>query len=57
LLIAKIYDKGLDNLEAAVAGYKKVIALAGYEGTDPHCLAAREALDALVQKVGVVGSR
>lgn len=57
LLIAKIYDKGLDDLEAAVAGYRKVIALAGYEGTDPHCLAAREALDALVQKAGVVGSQ
>lgn len=51
LLIAKIYDKGLNDLEAAVAGYKKVIALAGYDGTDPNCLAAREALDQLVQKV------
>jgi tetratricopeptide (TPR) repeat protein len=51
LLIAKIYDKGLDDLEAAVAAYRKVIALAGYDGADPHCLAAREALDALVQKV------
>jgi len=51
LLMAKIYDRGLNDLEAAVAGYKKVIALAGYEGTDPHCLAAREALDTLVQKV------
>lgn len=56
LLIAKIYDKGLDDLEAAVAGYRKVIALAGYDGTDPHCLAAREALDALVQKAEVVAS-
>ncbi len=51
LLIARIHDLGLGNIEAAVAGYRKVIALAGYDGTDPHCLAAREALDALVQKV------
>src|SRR5271154_4441811 len=33
LLMAKIYDRGLNDLEAAVAGYKKVIALAGYDGT------------------------
>ncbi len=51
LLIARIHDRGLGNIEAAVAGYRKVIALAGYDGTDPHCLAAREALDALVQKI------
>ncbi len=50
LLLAKIHDHGLGNLEAAVAGYRKVIALAGYDGGDPHCAAAREALDALVQR-------
>ena len=50
LLIARIHDKGLRDLEGAVAAYKKVIALAGYDGTDPHCLAAREALDALVSR-------
>jgi tetratricopeptide (TPR) repeat protein len=49
LLLARIHDKGLGNLEAAVAGYKKVIALAGYDGTNPHCAAAREALDTLVK--------
>ena len=48
LLVARIYDKGLHDLEAAVIGYKKVIALAGYEAADPHCAAAREALDHLV---------
>ena len=48
LLVARIYDKGLHDLEAAVIGYKKVIALAGYEAADPHCAAAREALDRLV---------
>jgi tetratricopeptide (TPR) repeat protein len=48
LLIARIYDRGLHDLEAAVLGYKKVIALAGYEAAEPHCAAAREALDRLV---------
>jgi tetratricopeptide (TPR) repeat protein len=51
LLAAKIHDKALNDLEAAVAGYKKVIALAAYDGSNPLCAAAREALDALVQKV------
>ena len=51
LLIARIYDRGLHNLEAAVAAYKKVIALAGYDSANAQCTAAREALDALVQRV------
>lgn len=51
LLAARIHDKGLNDLDAAVAGYKKVIALAAYDGTNPHCVAAREALDALVHRV------
>jgi tetratricopeptide (TPR) repeat protein len=50
LLIARIYDRGLHNLEAAVAAYKKVIALAGYDSANAQCTAAREALDALVQR-------
>ena len=50
LLLAKIYDRGLGNLEAAVAGYRKVIALAGYDGENAQCVAAREALDQLVHK-------
>ena len=53
LLLAKIYDRGLGNLEAAVAAYRKVIALAGYDGANAQCLAAREALDLLVQKAEV----
>jgi tetratricopeptide (TPR) repeat protein len=52
LLLARIYDRGFGNLEAAVAGYKKVIALAGYDGANPQCVAAREALDALVSRSG-----
>jgi tetratricopeptide (TPR) repeat protein len=50
LLLAKIYDRGLGNLEAAVAAYRKVIALAGYDGGNAQCVAAREALDQLVHK-------
>src|SRR5262245_14955685 len=30
LLLARIHDRGLNNIEAAVAAYKKVIALTGY---------------------------
>jgi len=48
LLVARIYDRGLHDLQAAVLAYKKVIALAGYEAADPYCAAAREALDRLV---------
>jgi tetratricopeptide (TPR) repeat protein len=51
LLAARIHDKGTHDIEAAVAGYKKVIALAAYDGGDPHCAAAREALDALVHRI------
>ena len=36
-------------MDAAVAAYRKVVALAGYEGENPYCSAAREGLDALVQ--------
>ena len=40
----------IEDLEAAVAAYKKVIALAGYDSTNAQCIAAREALDALVTR-------
>ena len=49
LLVARIYDRGLHDVDAAVAGYRKVITLAGYDSDDPHCTAARAALDALIQ--------
>lgn len=54
LLLARIHDRGLHDVEAAIAGYKKVIALSGYDGADPHCAAAREALDVLVQKQALI---
>lgn len=49
LLVARIYDRGLHDVDAAVAGYRKVITLAGYDSDDPHCTAARAALDTLIQ--------
>jgi tetratricopeptide (TPR) repeat protein len=55
LLLAKIYDRGLGDLEAAVAAYRKVIALAGYDGANAQCVAAREALDQLVHKAELAG--
>ena len=51
LLVARIHDKGLHDVDAAVAAYRKVIALAGYETNDPYCAAARSCLDALVGHV------
>lgn len=49
LLLARIHDRGLGNVDAAVAAYRKVIALGGYESGNPYCAAARAALNALVQ--------
>ena len=49
LLIARVYDRGLHDVNAAIAAYRKVIALASYDGQDPYCAAAQAALDVLVQ--------
>jgi hypothetical protein len=35
-------------VSAAVTAYGKVITLAGYDGDNPYCAAAREALDNLI---------
>jgi hypothetical protein len=51
LLVAQIHDRGMRDVDAAVVGYRKVIALAGYEGENPYCAAARVALDALVSEI------
>ncbi len=48
LLVAQIYDRGLNDFDAALSGYRKVIVLAGYDSGNPYCAAAREALDQLV---------
>lgn len=50
LLLAQIYDRGLHEVETAIQAYKKVISLSGYEGANPYCAAAREALDQLVHR-------
>jgi tetratricopeptide (TPR) repeat protein len=52
LLVAQIHDRGMKNVNEAVNGYRKVIALAGYESDNPYCAAARIALDALVSAAG-----
>lgn len=49
LLVAQIYDRGLHDADRAIAAYRKVISSAGYDGEDPYCVAAREAVDSLVQ--------
>lgn len=54
LLIAHIHDRGLRNQEAAIHGYRKVIALSGYDSANPYCAAAREALDRLVQRAASI---
>lgn len=48
LLAAQIQHRGVQDLDAAIAGYRKVIALAGYESDNPYCAAARTGLDQLV---------
>jgi len=54
LLVAQIQDRGLQDVEAAIRGYKKVIALSGYDGANPYCSAARSALDHLVSRATVI---
>ncbi len=49
LLAAQIQHRGLNDVDAAIAGYRKVITLAGYETGNPYCAAARTGLDQLVQ--------
>lgn len=46
-LTGQIHDV-LHDVDRAVAAYRKVITLGGYDATNPYVAAAREALDALV---------
>jgi tetratricopeptide (TPR) repeat protein len=48
LLAAQIHDYGLHDLDSAVAAYRRIITLSGYDGENPYCAAARAALDTLV---------
>jgi len=54
LLIAHVHDQGLRNADAAVHAYRKVIALSGYDGANPYCAAAREALARLVERAAPI---
>lgn len=49
LLVGRIYHHALEDVDRAVAAYRKVITLSGYDADNPYCAAAREALDALVK--------
>jgi hypothetical protein len=49
LLIAQIQDRGLGDVEAALESYRKVISLAGYDGANPYCAAARAAIGRLAR--------
>jgi tetratricopeptide (TPR) repeat protein len=48
LLVAQIHDRGLHDWDGAVAAYRKVIALAGYDSSNPYCACAQSALEQLV---------
>ena len=49
LLVGRIYHHAYEDVDRAVEAYRKVITLSGYDADNPYCLAAREALDALVR--------
>lgn len=51
LLAAQIHDYGRHDLDAAVAAYRKIIVLAGYERENPYCVSAQAALDTLLASV------
>ena len=51
LLVGRIYHHALEDLDRAVAAYRKVITLSGYDAGNPYGVAARKALDALVKNV------
>jgi tetratricopeptide (TPR) repeat protein len=53
LLVGRIYHHAIEDVDRAVAAYRKVITLSGYDPDNPYCAAAREALDALVKNVEV----
>lgn len=49
LCLARIYEAGYSDWDSAIELYQRVIARAGYDGGNPHCVAAREALSALAR--------
>lgn len=52
LLVAQIHDRGLEDAEAALECYQKVVSLAGYDAANPYCVAAREGIDRLAKGGG-----
>jgi tetratricopeptide (TPR) repeat protein len=50
-LAAWLAEAAEGNLDAAIEGYRKVIALSGYESGNSYCVAARESLSRLVKRV------
>lgn len=51
LLVGRICHHALEDVDRAVAAYRKVITLSGYDADNPYGAAARRALDALVKNV------
>ena len=49
--LAQICEIGYSDGDAAIALYQKIIAKAGYDGGNPFCAAAREALTGLATAV------
>jgi tetratricopeptide (TPR) repeat protein len=50
--LAQICEIGFSDGDAAIALYQKIIAKAGYDGRNPYCAAAREALSGLATAGG-----
>ncbi len=49
--LAQVVEVGFSDGDAAIALYQKIIAKAGYDGANPWCAAAREALASLASAV------
>jgi hypothetical protein len=49
LCLARIYEVGFADQDSAIGLYQKVIARAGYDGKNPYCASAREALSTLAR--------
>ena len=45
--LARVLDVGFRDADAAIALYQKIIAKAGYDGSNPYCAASREAVSDL----------
>lgn len=45
--LAQIHEVGFSDADAAIGLYQRIIARAGYDGANPFCAAAREAMAGL----------